>query len=215
MGKLRFIITVIVLFATTVLFGQNRKLDFGLKGGLNYGKYIPNKSAIDYKYKFGFYAGAFYSIELDEKIKFQPELMFALQGSHMKVGELEIPNFDWEGNPIYNPNTYEFKYGIHELSILIPLMVKRYVWENLYIGIGPQFGFIVDRNLNSSYQVLDGEDDSFIIRDGDTFNFGVNFGLGVDMAEKISINSRINYGLLKRDDDIKLLVFNLGIEYSL
>jgi hypothetical protein len=209
-------LALILFFNLSVIYGQDKPINFGIKTGMNIGKFTPNKNSIDYKYKFGFYAGGFMNISLKEKLEFQPELLFALQGSRVLVKGLNIPNFDFNGNPISNSNTYDFEYEINELTISIPLIVKVFLGNQLYLESGPQIGFIIERSLNSSQQILDGEDDSFIIRESDdSFDFGVSLGLGYKVSERVNLNSRLYSGLIKRDDKIKSFVMNIGIEYNL
>jgi len=209
-------LALILFFNLSVIYGQDKPINFGIKTGMNIGKFTPNKNSIDYKYKFGFYAGGFMNISLKEKLEFQPELLFALQGSRVLVKGLNIPNFDFNGNPISNSNTYDFEYEINELTISIPLIVKVFLGNQLYLESGPQIGFIIERSLNSSQQILDGEDDSFIIRESDdSFDFGVSLGLGYKVSERVNLNSRLYSGLIKRDDKIKSFVLNIGIEYNL
>jgi len=176
-------LALILFFNLSVIYGQDKPINFGIKTGMNIGKFTPNKNSIDYKYKFGFYAGGFMNISLQEKLEFQPELLFALQGSRVLVKGLNIPNFDFNGNPISNSNTYDFEYEINELTISIPLIVKVFLSNQFYLESGPQIGFIIERSLNSSQQILDGEDDSFIIRESDdSFDFGVSLGLGYKVS---------------------------------
>jgi len=209
-------LALILFFNLSVIYGQDKPINFGIKTGMNIGKFTPNKNSIDYKYKFGFYAGGFMNISLQEKLEFQPELLFALQGSRVLVKGLNIPNFDFNGNPISNSNTYDFEYEINELTISIPLIVKVFLSNQFYLESGPQIGFIIERSLNSSQQILDGEDDSFIIRESDdSFDFGVSLGLGYKVSERVNLNSRLYSGLIKRDDKIKSFVMNIGIEYNL
>ena len=216
MKKLLTLLTLFLFLNLSVIYGQARPVNFGMKTGINIGKYVPNKNSIDYKYKFGFYAGGFINISLEEKLQFQPELLFALQGSRVFVKGLNIPSFDYNGNPISNSNTYNFEYDVNELTISIPLIVKLFLSNKLYLESGPQIGFIIDRSMNSSQQIIDGEDDSFIIRESeDSFDFGVSLGFGFNVSERVTLNLRSYNGLIKRDDEIKSFVLNFGIEYNL
>jgi hypothetical protein len=216
MKKLLTVLTLFLFLNLSVIYGQARPVNFGMKTGINIGKFVPNKNSIDYKYKFGFYAGGFINISLEEKLEFQPELLFALQGSKVLVKGLNIPNFDFNGNPISNSNTYNFEYEVNELTISIPLIVKLFLSNKLYLESGPQIGFIIDRSLNSSQQIINGEDDSFIIRESDdSFDFGISLGFGFNVSERVTLNLRSYNGLIKRDDEIKSFVLNFGIEYNL
>lgn len=209
------LILIFLFFSLSNFYGQDKRSTFGLKVGVNYGKYSPNKNTIDYTYKFGFFAGGFFNISLEEKLEFQPELLFTLQGSNVNIRSLSIPNFDSNGNSLPNRNTYDFTYEVNELTLSIPLPIKVFFTKNFYLESGPQFGIIVDRSLNTSQQLLAGEDDSFVIRDGDSFCFDVLLGFGQKLSKNVSLNLRSYSGLIKRDDDIKSFVFNLGIEYNL
>lgn len=211
--NLKLLYSLILFFAVGTIYSQDKTNGFGLKAGLNYSKYVPNKNAIDYKHKIGFYAGGFYNFKLEEKFRFQPELLFALQGSDVEVKNIVIT--DNGGNPMPNILPYDFEYQINELTISIPLMGQLYLSKTFYLESGPQFGFIVDRYLSSSQQLFSGRDGDFIVDDGDTFDFGVNLGIGCALTKKMSLNLRAYSGLIKRDDDIKSFVFNFGLEYRL
>lgn len=212
MNKKQVIILLISIFSFSAIFGQDKNANFGIKGGVNYGKYTPNQSSIEYKYQFGFYVGGFYKTEITNKWKFQPELLFALQGS--KINTKDNPLTDFNGNPLPNTSTFDFEYEIYELTISIPLPIKLYFSEQFYMESGPQFGFIVDRNITTSQFLLDGNDNSFVREGNDNFDFGVCLGTGYEISKSLSLNIRAFNGLIKRDD-IKSFVFNFGIEYNL
>ncbi len=213
MNKLQTVILLILLFSTSTIFGQDKNANLGIKGGANYGKYTPNQNSIDYNYQLGFYVGGFYRTQMEGKWRFQPELLFALQGS--KVKTKDNPLTDFNGNPLPNTSTVDFEYEIYELTISIPLPIKLYVSEEFYIESGPQFGFIVDRKITTSQFLLDGNDNSFVKQGGDNFDFGVCLGTGYDITKDISLNLRAYSGLIKRDNEIKSFVLNFGIEYNL
>lgn len=201
----KLLIILFLFLNLSTFYGQDKNTNFGIKAGLNYANYTANKQPVDYQYKFGFYAGGFFNISLEKKLEFQPELIFALQGSRVLFEGLYIPNFNISG----------FEYEVNEFTIAIPLVIKAFLFKKFYLEGGPQFGFIVDRTLNTSLQLIDGEDESFVVRDGDLFDFGISLGFGQQLSERLSINIRSFSGLIKRDNGIKSFVFNLGIEYNL
>jgi hypothetical protein len=211
--NIKQLVTIILILSFTTNFAQDNTNEFGLKAGLNYGKYTPSKNSIDYKFKVGFYAGGFYNILLNEKLRFQPELLFAVQGSTVNVNGIELT--DNGGNPLPNTQPYDYEYQIHELTLAVPIMSQYYFSDKFYLEGGPQFGFIIDRSLSSKQQLIDGQEATFIVDDGDTFDFGLNLGFGFVVSEKVALNLRTYSGLIKRDDDIKSLVLNFGLEYRL
>ena len=173
MNKLQTVLLLILLFSISTIFGQERNGTLGIKGGANYGKYTPNHNSIEYNNQIGFYVGGFYRIQIESKWRFQPELLFALQGSKIKTKD--NPLTDFNGNPLPNTDTFDFEYEIYELTISVPLPIKLYVSEEFYIESGPQLGFIVDRKITTSQYLLDGNDNSFVKQGGDNFDFGVLF----------------------------------------
>lgn len=212
MHKPQIVILIIFIFTFSAVFGQDKNANFGIKAGLNYGKYTPSQISTEYKYLLGFYAGGFYKTEITNNWKFQPELLFALQGS--KINTKDNPITDSNGNPLPNTSTFDFEYEIYELTISIPLPIKLYVTDEFYIESGPQFGFIVDRNITTSQFLLSGNDNSFVREGNDNFDFGVCIGIGYDVSKSLSLNIRSFSGLIKRDG-IKSFVFNFGLEYNL
>ena len=150
---------------------------------------------------------------MNDKWQFQPELLFALQGSKINTRDNFITDFN--GNPMPNTDPYDFEYSIHEYTISIPLPLRLYVSSGFYLESGPQFGFVIDRRITSSDALFPGSDDSFVKEGEDSFDFGACFGLGYDFTKKMSVNLRAFSGLLKRDDTIKSFVLNVGVEYKL
>ena len=212
MNTKQALILLVSIFSFSGIFGQDTTDNFGIKGGVNYGKYVRDQNSIEYNYQFGFYAGGFFKHHIGSKSIFQPELLFALQGS--TVNTKDNPLTDFNGNPIQNTSTFDFEYEVYEFTISIPLPIKLYFTEGFYMESGPQFGFIVDRTITTSQFLLDGNDNSFVKEGSDNFDFGVCVGTGYDVSKSLSLNARAYAGLIKRDA-IRSFVFNFGIEYNL
>lgn len=206
---------LIVVFLISILslstFSQEKTSRFGIKGGLNFSKYSPDKNSMDYQFKPGFYAGGFVRFKFDKGLSIQPELLFSLQGSKVDVQNIVITDF--AGNPMPFTSTFDFKYEVHELTLSLPIIGKLYFTDNFYLLSGPQFNFILDRNITSSQTLLSGTNDDFIMRDGDSFEFAVCVGFGYDISDSVTITTHSYVGLNKRDDDIKSVVLNFGLEY--
>jgi hypothetical protein len=210
MKKILFISLILVSLQS---YSQDDQSNFGIKAGATFGKFVPENSSTEFQYLLGFYAGGFYDFKIEEQWRFQPELLFALQGS--KITSRDNVITDINGNRLPGTSTFNFQYELYELTISIPLIVKLYLSKKFYLESGPQFGFIIDRNLTSSQVLLDGNDNSFVNEGNGNFDFGVGIGAGYDISQNISLNFRAYNGLVKRNGGFKSLVFNLGIEYSL
>jgi hypothetical protein len=96
MNKQQAVILLISIFSFSAIFGQDKIANFGVKGGINYGKYTPNQNSIEYKYQLGFYVGGFYKTEITNKLKFQPELLFAVQGSKINTKDNPLTDFKYD-----------------------------------------------------------------------------------------------------------------------
>jgi hypothetical protein len=101
----------------------------------------------------------------------------------------EIPiseKFSFQPELMYSGQGYSFNDNTVALSYLnIPLMGKYYLTKGLSIEAGPQIGFLLAAK-NEKTDVKD----SF-----NTFDFGVNFGLGYKLDNGLNFGARYNLGL--------------------
>ncbi|HZW77323.1 MAG TPA: porin family protein [Flavobacteriaceae bacterium] len=72
--------------------------------------------------------------------------------------------------------------------ITLPVLIKYYVMPDLSIDAGPQAGFLVSA-------IERGNDGNDKIQKQSVFDFGVNLGLGYDIANGIFCQARYNLGL--------------------
>ena len=103
------------------------------------------------------------------------------------VSEIPISEkFSFQPELMYSGQGYGFNDNTVELSYLnVPLMGKYYVTKGLSVEAGPQIGFLLAAK-NEKTNVKD----SF-----NTFDFGVNFGLGYKLANGLNFGVRYNQGL--------------------
>ena len=101
----------------------------------------------------------------------------------------EIPisdKFSFQPEIMYSGQGYSFNDNTIALSYLnIPLMEKYYVTKGLSVEAGPQIGFLLAAK-NEKTDVKD----SF-----NTFDFGINFGLGYKLDNGLNFVARYNLGL--------------------
>jgi len=202
--------TLIIILIPTLIFSQDNNL--GLRAGVNLSKYKSSINSVSSKEKIGFYAGMFYLIDINNSIKFQPELLFSLQRSTIDT-LVEIT--DSQGNLLPNSQPYDFEYDVNEFIISIPLIFKIYPVDKFYLESGPILGLIIDKSFTSDNVLLDGTfpesiDENF----NSTFDFGIGLGLGYEISPHSNLNFRSNIGITERDDNSKSLVHNLGLEYK-
>lgn len=101
----------------------------------------------------------------------------------------EIPlsdKFSFQPELMYSGQGYSFNDNVVALSYLnIPLMGKYYLTKGFSVEAGPQIGFLLAAK-NEKTNVKD----SF-----NTFDFGVNFGLGYKLDNGLNFGARYNLGL--------------------
>ncbi|WP_281233894.1 porin family protein [Flavobacterium gelatinilyticum] len=101
----------------------------------------------------------------------------------------EIPlseKFSFQPEALYSRQGYTFDDDIVALNYVnVPLMGKYYVTKGFSVEAGPQIGFLVSAK-NDKTDVKD----SF-----NTFDFGVNFGLGYKFENGLNFSARYNLGL--------------------
>ena len=101
----------------------------------------------------------------------------------------EIPisdKFSFQPELMYSGQGYSFNDNTIALSYLnIPLMGKYYLTKGLSVEAGPQMGFL-----------LSAKNDKTDVKDSfNTFDFGVNFGLGYKLDNGLNFGVRYNLGL--------------------
>ncbi|WP_395043781.1 porin family protein [Flavobacterium sp.] len=142
----------------------------------------------DNSMKVGFHIGGFVNIGISEKFSVQPELL-------------------------YNTGGAKFTGGSTNLSYLsIPVMAQYNITEEFSLEAGPQIGFLMSANDKA-----DGGGSVDIKDSLNSTDFGLNLGLGYDVAENINIGLRYTIGMsniLKDSGDIKIGTSNLGLSLA-
>lgn len=203
-------IILFVFFCSTLLsYSQENKVNFGLKGGVNYAKFSADSPFIDFKRKIGFYAGGFTNIGINKKLKIQPEILYSSQGTKVVFEDIQVTDTNGE------VTVGDYKSNFNESTISLPISLQYYFIENFYLEGGPQFGFILNRKekvLETPFEDIDANDSTQLYNDN--FDFGAIFGIGHKVTKNISINGRFFLGLIKRDNVVKSSVFYLGVDYN-
>jgi len=187
----KIILSAMAVFAFGFMNAQ--EVSFGAKAGLN----IANLSGDveDTESLMGLHVGAFAEINFSERFSFQPELLYSMQGAKMEESELGV--------------TMESKLKLGYINL--PLMVKFYAAENFFLEAGPQVGFLM--SAKSEWETsgggasLSGDED--VKDDFKSIDFGLNFGLGYNFTENLSVGARYNLGLsniadVDDSDDFKI-----------
>ncbi|GAB2771443.1 porin family protein [Salinimicrobium soli] len=201
-----FVAILTTLFCTILnVKGQENETNWGIKAGANHSSLwdrveINGRPGIDYQFNTGFYLGGLANFSLSEKWELQPEVLL----SQRNIG-IEIDGFI---DPEADSNLYTATRT--ETLIDLPVML-RFKMSRLFIETGPQFGFLI----NQKEEVKENPygDQEVSLDNYDTFDAGLAAGIGYSFFSKITLNFRYFQGLIKRDESVNSLAFNLGMEY--
>ena len=160
--------TVIIILGISMMINA-QDVKFGLKGGVNFASF-SGKDVENVDSKTAFHVGVLAEIPLLDKFSLQPELLYSVQG----IKE--------------NDDNAEFKLNYLQL----PLMGKYYVTDEFSFEAGPQVGFLL-----SAKAKVEGEGEGDIKDNMNKTDFGLNFGLGYTLGNRLNVNARYNFGLSK------------------
>ncbi|MFD0963773.1 porin family protein [Pseudofulvibacter geojedonensis] len=165
---------------------------FGIKGGYNLAS-IKTDSNGTTDNRHGFHIGIFGESFISDFFSIQPELMYSQQG-------YKIEN-----------ELYELEQRLNYLNL--PIMLKVYPDEAFYLELGPQVGYAISHKEELKSNILT-TTKSF---EPNSFDWGVNAGLGFRSRSGFSIGARYHLGLGKiyEDSDTfnRLIQFSCGLDF--
>jgi hypothetical protein len=203
------VILTTLMFCSILVSSQDFK--FGVKGGLNIARLnttlqtIPGGSTSTTNV-IGMNVGVFGDYKISDKFSLQPELLYSMQG----------------GKATLNVAGQSLTQTLSLNYLNIPVMVKYFFTEKINIQTGPQIGLLLSATDKIDSSITGTPSSSANVKsDIKSIDFGVNFGLGYDFTENISVSTRYNLGLSEIEKNgsssskgSKNKVFSFGIEYK-
>jgi len=185
------LIVCVCVFAASFSYAQDLK--FGAKAGLNLTN-IVGDDADDFDMKAGLYFGGFMNVSLNDKLSFQPELLYSMQGAKDEYKE-EGMSFD---------ETIKLSY------LNIPMLLKMSLGTSnkVHVYAGPQLGFLLDAKVDIDGTDLDIKDEM------NSVDFSFNLGLSYDVSDNMSLDVRYNRGLSKLGDEGDAKMYNSGFQFG-
>jgi len=185
------------------------QVSFGAKAGVNFATfYLSEDSAADSKPFVGVHLGGFVNIPLSDKVSFQPELLYSMQGLKEEIND---PGEKYDGKTAVN-------------YLNVPLNFQFVLVDKLFMEAGPQIGFLLSATNEYTYSyttggvtttISDSDDAKEVFKGTD---FGFNLGAGYHFTEKLSANLRYTFGLSAIDEvegvDMSNRVLQLSIGYK-
>jgi len=175
----KLMLFIIGTFILNSAFSQG--IDLGIKAGANFASLtdIPNSST-----KTGFVGGVFAGIKFTDKVGIQGDLLFSQQGADFDTGAVDL--------------TY----------LNVPIVLKYYVFKKVNIHAGPQFGILIDDNIDQTV--------GSILAEPQSSEFSGVVGVGVDLILGLRLSGRYNFGLTDVPKSVqgKNSVFTIAAEWS-
>jgi hypothetical protein len=147
------------------IISVGQEIKFGAKIGIN--NSTVSSSYASYSSTIGLQIGGYASYNFSDKFVLQPELLYSMQGASSPLAKLTLNYLN------------------------IPVMGKYYVADKFNLEAGPQIGFL----LSTDTVATPSQYSSSTPPSKSTVDFGINFGAGYDINDKISIDLRYTKGL--------------------
>ncbi len=180
----RITLLVAVVALSTAVFGQ---MTFGVKGGLNMTnmKFSASGSSVSNKTLVGYEVGGFANFSINDKMTFQPELLFAQYGCKL------------DKNLYGTEMTWKMNY------ISIPLMFK-YAMGAINLQAGPQLGYLLSSKVDGN-DAMDGMA---------KLDYGITLRAGYETESGLGLNVGYYFGLANLNDDstVDMTIKNSGLQ---
>ena len=153
--KKLLLMAILLVAGSTSMNAQG--IDFGVKAGANFSNL--DGDGMDGDNLTSFHAGALLEINVFENFSVQPEVMYSSQGTKLEDEDIKLD------------------------YISVPVLAKFYlISDKLSIEAGPQFSFLVNDNLEDTFETK-------------SFDFAAIGGLGLNLTNNLFVQARYVVGL--------------------
>ena len=149
----------------------------GIKGGVNVSNFMSGDQISDKNARFGFHAGVYGQLFVNEGFAIQPEVNYSTKGNKV-VSTYDVIDQETKFNMSY---------------IDVPVLAVFKLGNAAEIHVGPYWAYLVGANIDT-----DGDlGDDFIQLDRknfDNWDYGIAGGIGFNLGN-VQLGARYNYGL--------------------
>ncbi|KAA1246491.1 porin family protein [Aquimarina sp. RZ0] len=182
------VLIFLILFNSCAMIAQNKRVNFGVKAGLNYGdngkieftditnsgENLLSENAND---RVGYHIGVYLRGNITDNLYIKPELQYT------------------QNNSSYEVNNSKLDYDIKKLDL--PILVGVSVFGPLHVFGGPSLQYIVNNELDD-------------VRLGDVkneFTVGLQFGIGLQLGR---LNADVRYERGLSENQAQSIDDNIG-----
>ncbi len=162
----------------------------GIKGGMNVSNFIMSDQVTDKNARFGFNAGVYGQLFVNEGFAIQPELLYSTKGNKVMT--------------TYSIIDQETKFNLGYLDI--PILAVFKLGDAVEIHAGPYWSYLLSANIDTDGDL--GDDFRQLDRKNfDDWDYGLVGGIGFNLGA-IQLGARYNYGLntIARSEGAKRLL---------
>lgn len=186
---------------TAVISVKAQNFHFGIKTGINLSKETKTEverqvQDFDKEFRKGFHIGGIVTYSINKKWELEGNLMYSQQGYKEHLFSIE------------NNRTI---YSIRSNYINLPIAIKYYPLEHLYIEMGPQIGFLISKKHKIQGE---GNITKYIPLKPNHIDLSLFCGLGYKFSNNILLEARYIHGLNNTYKNVTLSQ-NRNIQFSI
>ena len=175
-------IVITLLMTTAVISVKAQNFHFGIKTGINLSKETKTEverqvQDFDKEFRKGFHIGGILTYSINKKLELEGNLMYSQQGYKEHLFSIE------------NNRTI---YSIRSNYINLPIAIKYYPLEHLYIEMGSQIGFLISKKHKIQGE---GNITKYIPLKPNHIDLSLFCGLGYKFSNNILLEARYIHGI--------------------
>ena len=175
-------ILITLLMTTAVITVKAQNFHFGIKTGINLSKETKTEverqvQDFDKEFRKGFHIGGIVTYSINKQWELEGNLMYSQQGYKEHLFSIK------------NNRTI---YSIRSNYINLPIAIKYYPLEHLYIEMGPQIGFFISKKHKIQGE---GNITKYIPLKPNHIDLSLFCGLGYKFSNNIFLEARYIHGL--------------------
>ena len=149
---------------SSIQFAQAQKLDFGIKGGINYNSdsFVDVRNEIENegtKSKTGFHGGFWARINLSETgFYIRPEIVYTALKSEVSASGITFADYDFQ-------------------KIDVPILFGKKFLKIAHAFVGPSFQYLIEGDLDYK-DAFETDTETFV----DGLTIGAQFGVGIELG---------------------------------
>ena len=186
---------------TAVISVKAQNFHFGIKTGINLSKETKTEverqvEDFDNEFRKGFHIGGIVTYSINKQWELEGNLMYSQQGNKEHLFSIK------------NNRTI---YSIRSNYINLPIAIKYYPLEHLYIEMGPQIGFLISKKHKIQGE---GNITKYIPLKPNHIDLSLFCGLGYNFSNNIFLEARYIHGLNNTYKNVTLSQ-NRNIQFSI